>query len=115
MDHILFQPFKISLNILLKKDETVADNSPTQIHTNKFKNWVVFKIKTSYKLKSLSKETIKLLGSKKIVIDNDKNGENVPKLETVDIILMHLVSLRTVINKYEKFYLPSYLVNNLDK
>ena len=112
MDHILFQPFKITLNILLKKDETVADNSPTQIHTNKFKNWVVFKIKTSYKLKSLSKETIKLLGSKKIVIDNDKN---VPKLETVDIILMHLVYLRTVINNYEKFYLPSYLVNNLDK
>ena len=63
----------------------------------------------------MSKETIKLLGSKKIVIDNDKNGENVQKLETVDIILMHLVSLRTVINKYEKFYLPSYLVNNLDK
>ena len=63
----------------------------------------------------MSKETIKLLGSKKIVIDNDKNGENVPKLETVDIILMHLVSLRTVINNYEKFYLPSYLVNNLDK
>ena len=38
MDHILFQPSKVTLNILLKKDETAADNSPTQIHTNKFKN-----------------------------------------------------------------------------
>ena len=78
MDHVLFQPSKVTLNILLKKDETAADNSPTQIHTNKFKNWVVFKVKTSHKLESLSKETIKLLGSKKIVTDNDKNGKNVP-------------------------------------
>lgn len=78
MDHILFQPSKVTLNILLKKDETAADKSPTQIHTNKFKNWVVFKVKTSHKLESLSKETIKLLGSKKIVTDNDKNGKNVP-------------------------------------
>ena len=32
---------------------------------------------------------MKLLGSTEKVIDKDKNGENVPKLEIVDEILMH--------------------------
>ena len=32
---------------------------------------------------------MKLLGSTEKVIDRDKNGENVPKLEFVDVILMH--------------------------
>ena len=73
----------------IKKHDTVADNSPIQIYINKIKNRVVFKIKTSYKLELLSKETMKMLGSTKIVIDNDKNGESVPKLEIIDVILMH--------------------------
>ena len=30
-----------------------------------------------------------LLGSSKKVVDKDKNGENVPKLESVDVILVH--------------------------
>ena len=32
---------------------------------------------------------MKLLGSTKKVIDKDKNGENVPKLESVEAILVH--------------------------
>ena len=32
---------------------------------------------------------MKLLGNIKTVIYRDKNGENVPKLEIVDLILMH--------------------------
>ena len=49
----------------------------------------MFKIKTSYKLEVLSKETMKLLGSIEKVIAKDKNGENIPKLEIEDVILMH--------------------------
>ena len=37
----------------------------------------------------LTPETIKLLGSTKKDIDKDKNGENVPKLESVETILVH--------------------------
>ena len=59
------------------------------IYINKIKNRVVFKIKTAYKLKLLSKETMRLLVSTEKVITKDKNGENVPKLEIVDVILMH--------------------------
>ena len=36
----------------------------------------------------MSKETIKLLGRTKKVITKDKNGENVPKLEIIDVILI---------------------------
>ena len=32
---------------------------------------------------------MKLLGSTKKVVDRDKNGENVPKLEIVEVILVH--------------------------
>ena len=32
---------------------------------------------------------MKLLGSTKKVIDKDKNGENVPKLEPVELVLVH--------------------------
>ena len=82
MDLILFPTFKTILNILLK-NETVADNPPIQIYVNKIENCIAFKIKTGYKLELLSKETMKLLGSTKQVIDKDKNSESVPKLESV--------------------------------
>ena len=42
---------------------------------------IVFKIKTGYKLELWSSETMKLLGSTKKDVDQDKDGENVPKLE----------------------------------
>ena len=32
---------------------------------------------------------MKLLGSTKDIIDADKNGENVPKLENVEVVLVH--------------------------
>ena len=32
---------------------------------------------------------MKLLGSTKKVVDKDKNGENVPKLESVEAVLVH--------------------------
>ena len=42
-----------------------------------------------YKLELLSKQTMKLLGSTKYSIDVDKNSENVPKLENVEVVLVH--------------------------
>ena len=37
----------------------------------------------------LSPETTKLLGSTKKGVDKDKDGEDVPKLEPVELVLMH--------------------------
>ena len=74
---------------IIKKHETLTENPPVQIYVNKIKNRIVFKIKTGYKLELLTPETMKLLGSTKKVVDKDKNGENVPKLESVEVVLVH--------------------------
>ena len=60
-----------------------------QIDVNKIKNRIVFKIKTCYKLELLSEETMKFLGNSKKDVDQDKDGEDVPKLESVEVVLVH--------------------------
>ena len=70
---------------IFKKHKTIADNPPVQIYVNKIKNSILFKIKTDYKLELLTEETMQLLGSSKKVGD----GEIVPRLETVEVILVH--------------------------
>ena len=74
---------------IIKKHETLTDNTSIQIYPNKINNRIVFKIKTGYKLELLTPETMKLLGSTKNVVDKDKNSENVPKLESVEVVLVH--------------------------
>ena len=46
-------------------------------------------MKTGYKLKLLTPETIKLLGSTKKDVNKDKDGEIVPKSESVKLVLVH--------------------------
>ena len=86
---ILLRIFKITLNFSSKKRETMTENPPFQIYPNKIKNRIVFKIKIGYKLELLTPETMKLLGSGKRDVDKDKDGENVPKLESVEVLLVH--------------------------
>ena len=74
---------------IIKKHETLTENSPVQIYPNKIKNRIVFKIKTGYKLELLTPKTMKLLGSTKEDAENDEDGENVPKLESVEVALVH--------------------------
>ena len=74
---------------IIKKHETLTENPPVQIYPNKIKNRIVFKIKTGYKLELLTPETMRLLGSTKKDVDADKNSENVPKLESVEVVLVH--------------------------
>ena len=74
---------------IIKKHETIGENAPILIYANTIINRVVFKIKRGYKLELLSKETMELLGSTKDTIDADKNSENVPILENVEVVLVH--------------------------
>ena len=67
---------------IIKKHETLTENPHVEIYPKKIKNRIVFKIKTGYKLEVLSRETMKLLGSTKKDVHQDKNGD-VPKLESV--------------------------------
>ena len=74
---------------IIKKHETIADNAPVQIYVNKVKGKIVFKIKTWYKLELLTEETVQLLGSSKKVIDENRDGEIMTRLETVEVVLVH--------------------------
>ena len=84
---------------IIKKHETIADVSPVLIFVNEINNRIVFKLKSGYKLELLSKETMKLSGSLSDTIDGDKNSELVPKLESVDLVLVHC---NLVNNSYEQ-------------
>ena len=84
---------------IIKKHETIADVSLVLIYVNEINNTIVFKIKSGYKLELLSKETMKLLGSSTDTIDGDKNSELVPKLESVDLVLVHC---NVVSNSYQQ-------------
>ena len=72
----------------IKKQETLAGNPPIQIYPNKIKNRIAFKVKTGYKLELLSLETMKVLGSAKKDV-RDKDGEDVQKVEFVEVVLVH--------------------------
>ena len=59
------------------------------MYINRIENRITFKIKSGYYLELLTPESMKLLGSTKSKISKDKNGENVPHLETVELVLVH--------------------------
>ena len=77
------------IEYIIRKHETIGETAPILIYANTINNRIVFKIKTGYKLELLSKETMKLLGSTKNIIDADKNSENIPRLENVEVVLVH--------------------------
>ena len=77
------------IEYITKKHETIGENAPILIYANTINNRIVFKIKIGYKLELLSRKTMKLLGSTSSIIDADKNSENVPKLENVEVVLVH--------------------------
>ena len=60
---------------IIKKHQTIADNPPVEIYVNKIENRIFLKKQ--------------LLRSSKKVIDKNKNGEFVPRLETVEVVLVH--------------------------
>ena len=76
------------IEYIIKKHETIGENAPILIYANTINNRIVFKIKSEYKLELLSKETMKLLGGTKNIIDADKNSKNV-EIENVEIVLVH--------------------------
>ena len=97
MDHILFQTFKIILNLSLKKLETITENLPIEIYVNKIKNRPYTRIVIS--------RDIELLGSTGKDVDQDKDGEHVPKLESVEVIVVHC---NLVSNDYQQLLTIMY-------
>ena len=56
---------------------------------------------------------MKVLGSTKNVIDKDENSENVPKLESAEVVLVHCNLVKNGYNMHQKYYLVLYQINNL--
>ena len=74
---------------ILKKHSESVDNPSIRMYVNRIENRITFKIKSGYYLELLTPETMKLLGSTESKITKDKNGENVPHLEIVELVLVH--------------------------
>ena len=72
---------------ILKKRGEGVDNPSIRMYINIIENRIAFKIKNEYYLELLTPETMKLLGSTESKIN--KNGENVPHLEVVELVLVH--------------------------
>ena len=77
------------LQYILKKYSESFENPSIKIYVNKIENRVTFNIKNGYCLELLTPETMKLLGSTESKITKDKNGENIPPLEIVELVLIH--------------------------
>ena len=56
-------------------------------------------IKDGYKLELQANQTMKLFGSTKELLEEIKNGEKVPSLEVVDVVL---VQCNLVYNQYQQ-------------
>ena len=74
---------------ILKKHSESVDNPSMRMYINRIENRITFKIKNGYYLELLTPETMKLLGSTESKITKNKNGENVPHLEVVELVLVH--------------------------
>ena len=86
---------------IIKRHETLTENLPNQIYPNKIKNRIVFKIKSGYKLE-LTSEIMKLLGSAKKDVDKDMDCKNVPKLQSVEVVLVHCNPLKNYYQQTSK-------------
>ena len=74
---------------ILKKHSESVDDPPIEIFVSKNENKIIFKIKNRYYLELLTLEKMKLLGSTESKITGEKNGENVPHLEVIEVVLIH--------------------------
>ena len=82
---------------IIKKHEILTKIPPIHLYIDRINNGLVFKIKDGYKLELQTPETMKLFGSTKKLIDKTKNGEKVPSLEVVEVVL---VQCNLVDNQY---------------
>ena len=74
---------------ILKKHSGSVDNPSIRMYINRIENRITFKIKNGYYLELLPPEIMKLLRSIESKITKDKNGENLPHLEIVELVLVH--------------------------
>ena len=95
---------------ILKKHSESIDNPSIRMYINRIENRITLKIKNGYYLELLTPETMQLLGSNNSKITKDKNGENVPHLEVVELVL---VQCNNDISKILEYYILLYQTRHL--
>ena len=103
MDHIRYQTFKIYFEYILKEHGQNTFNPSIETYANRTENKIMFKIKTGYYLELSTQDKI----------TKDKNAENVTYLEMTEVLLIHAMLLRIVINKIQKSCIHLSLINCL--
>ena len=83
----------------MKKHGENTTKPSIRIYVNKIEIRITFKIKNGYSLELLTKETTKLLASTDNKITKDKNCENAPHLEIIEVVL---VNCNMVNNDYQQ-------------
>ena len=84
-----------------------------RIYVYKIENRFIFKIKTGYYLDFLTIETIKLLGSTENKIAKDKNAENIPHLETTELVLLYCNIVSNDYQQDSRIYIYLFQINYL--
>ena len=87
------------IEYIIKKHETLTTIPPIHVYINRSNNRLAFKIKDGYKLELQMPETMKLFGSTKKLTNKTKNGEKIPSLEVVKVVL---VQCNLVDNQYQQ-------------
>ena len=73
---------------IFKKHSESVDDPPIEIFVSKNENRITYKIRNGYYIELLTSETMKLLGSTESKITGEENGENIPHLEIVELVLI---------------------------
>ena len=98
------------------KKHSESGNPPIRIYINRTENRITFKIKSGYYIELLTPETMKLLGTAKSKITKDKNGENVLRLEVVELVLVHCNLVNNDYQQYSRIlyaFVPSKIFGSL--
>ena len=70
-------------------------------------------MKTEYYFELLMLETMNLLVNIKNKINKDKDGENVPHLETTEAVLVHCNIVKMIINMIQESCIHLFRINRL--
>ena len=97
----------------IQKNNVKTNNPLIRIYVYKIENRFIFKIKTGYYLDFLTIETIKLLGSTENKIAKDKNAENIPHLETTELVLLYCNIVSNDYQQDSRIYIYLFQINHL--
>ena len=84
---------------IINKHETIPTNHPIHIYISRINNRLVLKIKDGHEPEFETPKTMKSFVSTKKLKDKTKNGEKVPSLEVVEVVL---VQCNLVDNQYQQ-------------